>query len=91
MGPRPDLGADGDWGLDSIPAAGPRLDALLMHLAGVATIVVADLALLLLGVPRMWALAGTLLVTLLGMLGLAAAVGRRARRLQGSTSARRIA
>ena len=97
MGPRPDLGADDNWGLGSIPAAGWQPDALFMNLTGrasiavVATIVAADLSLIVLGVPRMWALAATLLVTLLGTLGLALAIGRRARRLQGSTRPRRMA
>ena len=59
--------------------------------AVVATIVAADLTLLLLGVSRTWALAATLVVTLGGIIGLAMSAGRRARRLQGSTSPRRIA
>ena len=56
-----------------------------------ATIVVADLTLLVAGIPRLWALAATLTISLLGVLVLAAAVGRQARRCQGSTRPRRIA
>ena len=60
-------------------------------LATSVIILVADLALLVAGIPRLWALAATLSITLLGVPVLAAAAGRQARRCQGSTRPRRIA
>jgi hypothetical protein len=59
--------------------------------AVIAIIAAADLTLLVLEIPRTWALGATLLVTLGGILGLAWRAGQRARRLQGSTSPRRMA
>src|SRR4051794_8558847 len=81
------------WGRDPIfRPAWLQQDTALPRLLGTsATIVAVDLTLLVIGVPRLWALAGTLLVTLVGVLALAAVIGRQARRLQGSTSPRRIA
>jgi len=54
-----------------------------------AAIVAADAALLVAGVPRLAALAGTVVVTLGGVLVLAAIVGRRVRRLGWEAGANR--
>ena len=97
MGPRPDLRGVDDGACAPFPRPLRSLMIRTMNLTRhvvptvVATIVAADLALILLAVPRVWTLAATLLVTLFGTLVLALTVGRRARRVQGSTRPRRMA